>query len=108
MAWREIRASWRRLLLFSLCIALGVGAMVSLRSFTKVLSAAVADNSRMLLSADVRVESPTAWSADHIEVLTRHGSNPLVSGRTTMIETQTIVRAAGRIDARPVMVELRG
>jgi putative ABC transport system permease protein len=62
----------------------------------------------MLLSADVRVESPTAWSADHIEVLTRHGSNPLVSGRTTMIETQTIVRAAGRIDARPVMVELRG
>ena len=108
MAWREIRASWRRLLLFFLCIALGVGAMVSLRSFTKVLTAAVADNSRMLLSADVRVESSTPWTPDHLDVLAREGANPLVTGRTAMIETQTIVRAAGRADARPVMVELRG
>jgi putative ABC transport system permease protein len=108
MAWREVRSSWRRLVLFFLCIALGVGAMVSLRSFTRVLAAAVADNSRMLLSADVRVESATAWSPDHTALLTRHGSNPLVQGRTRMIETETIVRAAGRADARPVMVQLRG
>lgn len=108
MAWREVRSSWRRLVLFFLCIAMGVGAMVSLRSFTKVLAAALADNSRMLLSADVRVESPVAWSADHVDMLTRRASDPRVAGQTRMIETQTIVRAAGRTDARPVMVELRG
>ena len=107
MAWREVRSSWRRLVLFFLCIALGVGAMVSLRSFTRVLSGALADNARMLLSADVRVESDRAWTADHVDVLTRHGADPGVVGHTRMIETQTIVRAADRIDARPVMVELR-
>src|SRR5262245_11270394 len=107
MAWREVRAAWRQLVLFFLCIALGVGAMVSLRSFTRVLTAAAADNSRKMLSADVRVESPTAWSADHSELLTRHGADPIVAGHTRMIETETIVRAAGRTDARPIMAVLR-
>src|SRR5262245_59981028 len=107
MAWREVRSSWRQLLLFFLCIALGVGAMVSLRSFTRVLASALADNARMLLSADVRVENGAAWTAEHLEVLTRHGSDPAVTGRTRMLETETIVRVAGHEDTRPVMVVLR-
>ena len=32
MAWRETRASWPRLLFFFLCVALGVAAIVVLRS----------------------------------------------------------------------------
>ncbi len=32
MALREIRASWRRLLFFFVCVAIGVGAIVALRS----------------------------------------------------------------------------
>ena len=32
MAAREMRASWQRLLFFFLCIAIGVGAIVALRS----------------------------------------------------------------------------
>jgi putative ABC transport system permease protein len=108
MAWREVRASWRRLVLFFLCIALGVGAMVSLRSFTKVFSGSLANDSRALLSADVRVENTGPWSPEQIEILTRHGSGPDVLGRTRMIETQTIVRVEGQPEARPVMVQLRG
>lgn len=108
MAWREVRASWRRLILFFLCIALGVGAMVSLRSFTKVFAASFARDSRMLLSADVRVESGEPWSAEQLELLTRHGAAAQVLGQTRMLETQTIVRAENVADARPVMVEVRG
>jgi putative ABC transport system permease protein len=115
MAWREVRASWRRLILFFLCIALGVGATVSLRSFSRVLSGSLARDSRMLLSADVRVESPEPWSAEQIEILSRHAASPRVTGHTRMLETQTVVRAADSIppgaaeaEARPVMVELKG
>jgi putative ABC transport system permease protein len=108
MAWREVRASWRRLILFFLCIALGVGTMVSLRSFTKVVGASLARDARMLLSADVRVDNSTPWSAEQVEILTRHGSSPPVVASTRMISTQTIVRAEGRQDLRPAMVELRG
>ena len=32
MAWREVRASWGRLLFFFVCVALGVAAIVVLRS----------------------------------------------------------------------------
>jgi putative ABC transport system permease protein len=107
MAWREVRASWRRLILFFLCIALGVGAMVSLRSLTKVFAGSLARDSRMLLSADVRVDNSGAWSPEQIELLTRFGSDPRVLGRTRMIQTQTMARAESEPDARPAMIELR-
>ena len=29
MAWREVRASWRRLLFFFICIAVGVASIVT-------------------------------------------------------------------------------
>jgi putative ABC transport system permease protein len=107
MAWREVRSSWRRLVLFFLCIAMGVGAMVSLRSFTKVFAASVANHSRVLLSSDVRVENTQAWSAEHLAVLSALAADPRVLEQTRMRETETIVRADGRADARPVMVQLR-
>ena len=36
LTWREIRSSWRRLLFFFLCIAIGVGSVVALRSLIQV------------------------------------------------------------------------
>jgi len=107
MAWREIRSSWRRLLMFFLSIALGVGAMVSLRSFTRVFADSLADNSRLLLSADVRVEPVDAWTPGHVAVLERRSTDPRVLAQTRVFETETLVRAAGRPDTAPVMVVLR-
>ena len=37
MSLREFRASWRRLLFFFLCVAIGVGAIVALRSIIQSL-----------------------------------------------------------------------
>ena len=37
MSLRELRASWRRLLFFFLCVAIGVGAIVALRSVIQSL-----------------------------------------------------------------------
>ena len=108
MAWREVRASWRRLILFFLCIALGVGAMVSLRSFTKVFAGSLTRDSRLLFSADVRVDSGEPWTAEQVALLSRQGSAPEVLGQTRTLETQTVVRAEHASETRPVMVELRG
>jgi putative ABC transport system permease protein len=107
MAWREVRSSWRRLVMFFLCIALGVGAMVSLRSFTRVFTETIAADSRLLLGADVRVDSSAPWTPAHLEILARHAADPGMLARTRMIETQTIVRADGGTTEHPVMVELR-
>ena len=57
MARREIRSSWKRLLFFFLCIAIGVGSIVALRSLINNLGQAVGGDARQLLTADLVVNS---------------------------------------------------
>ena len=57
MAWRDSRASRRRLALFSLSIVLGVAALVAIGSFRDNLRQAVADQAKSLLGADLAVTS---------------------------------------------------
>lgn len=59
---REIRSSWRRLLFFFLCIALGVGSVVGLRSLIKNLTQVVGNDARALMTADLEVTSTNDFS----------------------------------------------
>jgi putative ABC transport system permease protein len=58
MIVREFRAAWKRLAFFFLCIALGVTAIITLRSGSQNVRAAADQNIRMILGADVRITSP--------------------------------------------------
>jgi len=53
MAWRDTRASRRRLLFFSLSIAIGIAALVAIGSFGANLQQAVSEQANGLLGADV-------------------------------------------------------
>lgn len=57
MAWRDSRASRRRLLLFSLSVVLGIAALVAIGSFSVNLSRAIDQQARGLLGADLIVTS---------------------------------------------------
>src|SRR5436190_11738941 len=57
MAWRDSRSSRRRLLLFSISITLGIGALVGIGSFRQSLSQSIDDQARSLIGADLVVES---------------------------------------------------
>jgi putative ABC transport system permease protein len=57
MAWRDTRASRRRLLLFSLAIVLGVAALVAVGSLRDNLSFAIEEQTKSLLGADLTVNS---------------------------------------------------
>ena len=57
MAWRDSRASRRRLLLFSLSIVLGVAALVAIGSLRDNLRQAVEEQSKSLLGADLAITS---------------------------------------------------
>jgi putative ABC transport system permease protein len=107
MAWRELRASWYRLLLFFLCIAIGVGSIVSLRSLIQKIKDGVAHESRVMYGADVRVGVNQPWKPETRAVLERYASAPQVVAHTEMLETQTMVLAATDPNARPYMVQLR-
>lgn len=57
MAWRDSRASRWRLLLFSLSIVLGIGALVATGSFCANLRQAIEDQSNGLLGADIVINT---------------------------------------------------
>ncbi|HQZ39803.1 MAG TPA: hypothetical protein PLH72_12270, partial [Vicinamibacterales bacterium] len=57
MIGREFRSSWRRLLFFFVCIAVGVGAIVALRSVIQSVRQTFAGEARALITADAIVSS---------------------------------------------------
>jgi putative ABC transport system permease protein len=107
LAWREMRASWHRLLFFFICIAIGVGSIVALRSLVQNVKEAVGRESRSLLTADVQASSGSAWNAETKAVLERYYNSPLVEAHTETIETATMLRSLSDTSAPPKMVELK-
>ena len=57
MAWRDGKASGRRLLLFMASIILGIAAVVSIQSFSENLKRNITLQSKALMGADYRIDS---------------------------------------------------
>ena len=108
MAVRETRASWRRLLFFFICIAIGVGAIAGLRSIIQNVRGALAGQARTLIAADVLVSAGAPLSGAARQALDTRAASAGVTARTESIETATMVRPADPAKAVARMVELRG
>lgn len=106
MALREMRASWRRLLFFFLCIALGVGAIVTLRSVIQSVREVFAGQARALLGADVVVSSGRAFDADLDRTITARFTRAGATV-TRVAETATLARPDREGDTPVRMVELK-
>ncbi len=92
MAARELRASWRRLLFFFICVAIGVGAIVALRSIVQSVRAGLTSEARALLSADVVLQTNRGWDAATRQRLDSLLADLRVLDRTDSLETATMVR----------------
>ncbi|HEX8501187.1 MAG TPA: FtsX-like permease family protein [Pyrinomonadaceae bacterium] len=108
LARRELRASWRRLLFFFLCIGVGVGSIVALRSMIQSLNRAVAGEARALMTADVQAETTREWPADALARIGRIARPPLAEARTETVEAPTMLRPADAAREGALMVELKG
>ncbi len=62
LAWRETRASRRRLLLFASAISVGVAALVAIASFTANIQRSVRQQARELLGGDLVLGSARPFS----------------------------------------------
>jgi putative ABC transport system permease protein len=107
MTIRELRASWRRLLFFFVCVSIGVGAIVALRSVIQNVRSGMVREARAMMSADIRIGTNRPWTPEILKVIEQRLATAPVLERTEAIETATMVRAPhGSAVAR--MVELRG
>jgi putative ABC transport system permease protein len=105
MALREIRASWKRLLFFFVCIAVGVASIVAIRSVIQSVRGALAREARSLLAADMLVRSNNPLTPKVRETLNREQRAGRITAQSEAIEIETMVRPAGKPGLK--MVELR-
>jgi putative ABC transport system permease protein len=104
MAWREVRASGPRLLFFFLCVALGVAAIVALRSVIQEVRSTLMREARDLVGADLVVQSSRPWPEDVRARLEDLLTREPVQHRMEVVETSTMAGAGERV----LLVELRG
>src|SRR5687768_15875566 len=105
MTLRELRASWRRLLFFFICVAIGVGAIVALRSVIQNVRGGLVREARAMMAADVMIATNRPWTPDVTQRIEQRLATAPVLERTEAIETATMVRA--RDEGAAKMVELR-
>jgi putative ABC transport system permease protein len=107
MAVREIRASWRRLLFFFVCIAIGVGSIVALRSVIQNVRVALAGEARSLLAADVLITSNNPLTPAVRGAVQREVAAARITEQSDAVELGTMVRPAEPGTSGARMVELR-
>ena len=84
MAWRDSRRARGRLLFYVSCLCVGVAALVAIGSFGENLRAAVAEQSKSMLGADLRIRSNQAWDDE----VTARIERELVDGLGAEVSTQ--------------------
>ena len=109
MAWREMRWSWRRLLFFFLCLAIGVGSIVTLRSVVQNVRAALTGRGAHPAGRGRRrVDEPPVGAGRPEPDRPSRGTVPGVARRFEVLETLTMVRPADARKAVARLVELLG
>lgn len=107
LARRELRSSWRRLVFFFACIAIGVGGIVAGRSMLQNAHVAITAEARTLLTADLQLDSGRPWDDEALTAIDRI-SKPVAEGRTETIESPTMLRPADPAHEGAMLVELKG
>ncbi|HEY0658931.1 MAG TPA: ABC transporter permease, partial [Pyrinomonadaceae bacterium] len=106
---REIRSSWRRLLFFFLCIAIGVGSVVALRSLIQNLSQSVGGDARALMTADIEVSSTNDFSPTELQKIEEIiGKSSIVEDRNEAITTSAMARPVDEANETLSQIELKG
>src|SRR4051794_7405118 len=107
MAVRETRSSWQRLIFFFVCIAVGVAAIVALRSVIRSVRDVLGGEARSLIAADVLISTNRDWTPQARATIDRRLAEAASTARTETIETPTMVRPVDKARVATRMVELK-
>jgi putative ABC transport system permease protein len=107
MAVRETRAAWRRLLFFFVCIAVGVAAIVALRSVIQSVREVLGTEAKSLVAADVVINTTRDWTPAANAIIDRRLAEANAIARTETISTPTMARPADESRTVARMIELK-
>jgi putative ABC transport system permease protein len=100
MVRREARASWKRLLFFFLCVGLGVGAIITIRSVIQSVRDDLVREARTLTAADVLIATNRPLEAAEQARIDARLAGARAGRQSRSIETATMARPSA--GTRPV------
>lgn len=106
-ALRETRSAWKRLVFFFVCIAIGVGAIVALRSVIQSVRYVLSTEARSLMAADIFLSTDRPWQSGTPERIASRVSRIPGSQRIDSIEMVTMARPVDERAGITKVVELR-
>ena len=106
MTAREMRASWKRLLFFFICLSIGVGSIVAIRSVIQSVRGVFDGEARALITADLIISSNQPFDEKSSARITQKLDSVGATGHLS-VEVATMVRAADPARTATRMVELR-
>ena len=106
-ALRETRSAWKRLMFFFVCIAIGVGAIVALRSVIQSVRQVLSSEARSLMAADIFISTDRPWQSGTPERIASRVDRIPNGSRIDAIEMVTMARPADERRDITKVVELR-
>ncbi len=109
-ALRETRSAWKRLVFFFVCIAIGVGAIVALRSIIQSVRQVLSTEARTLIAADILLSTDRPWQPGTPEKIAERVSAVPGASHISSVEMATMARPAAEVPGKPAVarvVELR-
>ena len=106
-ALRETRSAWKRLVFFFVCIAIGVGAIVALRSVIQSVRYVLSTEARSLMAADIFLSTDRPWQDGTPDRIASRLARIPNSARIDSIEMVTMARPVDERAGITKVVELR-
>jgi putative ABC transport system permease protein len=106
-ALRETRSAWKRLIFFFVCIAIGVGAIVALRSVIQSVRYVLSTEARSLLAADIFLSTDRPWQSGTPDRIAARIARIPHAERIDSIEMVTMARPVEESAGITKVVELR-
>jgi putative ABC transport system permease protein len=106
-ALRETRSAWKRLIFFFVCIAIGVGAIVALRSVIQSVREVLSTEARSLMAADIFLSTDRPWQSGTPERIAARIARIPTADRIDSIEMVTMARPVEESAGVTKVVELR-
>ncbi|MEW5982192.1 MAG: FtsX-like permease family protein [Acidobacteriota bacterium] len=108
MAFRETRAAWKRLAFFFLCLSIGVGSIVTLRSVIQTVRHTLTRESRALLGGDLSLSTNRPWDPKVRDTIDSTLASIPYTARADELETMSMVRPEDPEKQVARLVELVG
>ncbi len=103
IAWRDLHASWIKFTFVVIAVALGVGSLTGVRSFSLIFQRTLLAQARTLMAADLSAKDFHPYSDEQLAALDRLRAQ----GVDHTLVTETVSMASTATNPDPVLVSLK-